>query len=66
MENDAGESEVELTDGQGQYVNAQWLYLGTWSIPERFGTTVIVNVVVTIPTNEDGEAVIDAIALVRK
>jgi hypothetical protein len=66
MENDAGESEVELTDGQGQYMNAQWLYLGTWSIPERFGSTVIVNVVVTIPTDEDGEAVIDAIALVRK
>lgn len=66
MENDAGESEVKLIDGQGQYLNPRWQYLGTWAIPERFGNTVRVNVVVTIPANEDGEAAIDAIALIRK
>jgi len=66
MENDAGVSAVEFNNGQGQYVNAQWLFLGTWAIPERFGETVRVAIDMSVPANEDGEAVIDAIALVRK
>jgi len=66
MENDAGETAIELVDGQGQYLNPHWRYLGTWIIPEHYGTTVRVNVDVTIPANQDGEAVIDAIALIRK
>jgi hypothetical protein len=66
IEDDMGTSAVELADGQGQYLNAQWLYLGTWTIPERFGETVRVAIEMSIPANEDGEAVIDAIALVRK
>ena len=66
MENDAGVSAVEFNNGQGQFVNAQWLFLGTWAIPERFGETVSVAIEMSVPANEDGEAVIDAIALVRK
>ena len=58
--------QTEFPDGQGQNQPAQWLSLGTWQIPEHFGNYVRIEIVMTVPASEVGEAVIDAVAIIQK
>lgn len=65
LQQDDGTLESEFADGQGLNQAGQWIKLGNWTIPEHFGNFVRIEIILTIPASDTGEAVIDAIAVLH-
>lgn len=58
--------EVILSDGQGRNQEAQWLSLGTWTIPEYFGNSVRISLNLEVAAETNGDVAIDAVAFIKK
>jgi len=63
---DDGISDVIFEKGLGEFTEAQWVSLGTWTIPEHYADNISISLVLSVAPETSGEAVVDAVAFIKK